>query len=155
MFSLRTSVIAAAMTKRATAVVAAVVVATGLAMAGAPSAAAADGATVTLDDPHGATYFHGTLNFTARTATVSGTIHAFAGSCRRVYVFGYDANYVLLDWDNTKSWCTTGTPSPVVLSTEQAGGFTYVVIYLETGDGEKVIVGCTDKRGDTFCTIHA
>src|SRR5690242_10198232 len=62
----------------------------GLAVAVAPSAAAADPTSVDLK--YTATYFSGTIDWYSENEGVNGVIRALPGSCRRVYASSWDSN---------------------------------------------------------------
>jgi hypothetical protein len=124
--------------------------AAGMAVAGAPNAAADDGATVYLGGV-GATYFSGTINFTNRSASVDGVLRALSTSCRRVYASSWDANGGELDFRSTSTWCTTSPTQHIALAANVPGGAAYVVVELTDANGNEIDI-CSVARGESVCT---
>jgi hypothetical protein len=137
--------------KRAVAATTTFAAAAALALAGAPSAAAADGATVDLGHV-GATYFTGTVNFTNRSVSVDGVIRALSTSCRRVYASAYDANANPLGpIRSTSTWCTTSPAQHIPLEANVPGGAAIVVVEFTDAAANQIDI-CSVVRGETACT---
>jgi len=134
--------------KRATATVAALAVASGVALAGAPSAAAAeDPANVNLSYYN--TSFVGSVNWFNRSVRVDGQLRALPGSCRRVYVVTMNSGGRILGDQSTSLQCGV-SEQHITVPADVPGGATYVQVLFK-GPDESVLDACLAEIGYEVC----
>lgn len=134
--------------KRATAALAALAVASSMALAGAPSAAAAeDPAHVSLS--YYETYFVGKVNWFNRSVRVDGQLRALSGSCRRVYVQTFNSAHVQLGAQSTSLQCGT-SEQHITVPADVPGGASFVWVLFLAPDGRQ-LDSCEAQPGYETC----
>jgi hypothetical protein len=134
--------------RRAIAFTTTLLTAAGVALAGAPSAAADDPAT--FDLTIGATYFRGTINFFNRSASVVGVLRGLSTSCRRGDAKAFSLNDEL-DHRSTSLVCNGVTNQTIPLTADVTGGAIKVIVSLKDANGA-LLRECWAYRGDPVCT---
>jgi hypothetical protein len=115
-------------------VAAAIVAAAGLVLTGAPAATAAPASvTKPVTVWYGASSFSGTVNFSNRTVTLQGRLHAVG--CRYVGGVAY-AGTTGLDSDTTPWICNTDTTVTLSMLANQPGGADNADVILKATDGQ-------------------
>lgn len=106
----------------------------GLVLTGVPVATAApDSVTKPVTVWYGASSFSGTVNFSARTVTLQGTLHAVG--CRYVGGVAYAGSKGL--GSNSSPWiCDTDATVTVPVPANQPGGADNADVILKATDGE-------------------
>jgi hypothetical protein len=125
------------------------VAATGLSVAGAPSAAADDRASFNLT--WGATYYRGTVDFYNRSVVVSGQLRGLSTGCRRANAYSFNP-LKTLDSENTSLVCNGPVVREIPLSADAAGGASMVSISLRDPEG-RYLTFCVCHRGDEYCVL--